>query len=224
MKKIALFVLFLLVIMCSAFADVRTVIINGEVPQGYIPDDDNPIGYGGLKIIPAVKTLNTEKVGEISSMPTDFLSLEEAENETIEDVDLVQNLADGNAIKSLYIAYGAYGNIKGDEYPAFTIKAESLGWKLNKEEPAVDTLELTANSTPKGSSNEIDKLFYGTQGTGENTILVQTNPGFTNDSRIVSKDAPILVGYTAVEWGVAEGKTPAAGSYTGTIKLTFTGE
>lgn len=141
---------------------------------------------------------------------------------SIENVDIVhEGLADG--VNSLYIAFGAYGNVpKGDNTASLDVTVTTEGWKDSDSGASmVGILELKADTKEKTHAN---KLFTGVPGTEGVSFSVNTSTSYTGESRIVEKDAAILVGFSQVSWRLAGNTIPPTGEYTGTITITITGD
>ena len=218
MKKIASVLIILLMACCFAFAAEATVELNGTVPEGYVgpgEDEEKPIvQIGGLKLIMKVVTSDLETPGDPQTYQegTD-------EGPEITNVDIVHaGIVDG--IDSLYIAFGAYGNVPKDKSPSLDVTVTSGGWK-DSSDTAEGTLTLTPTTNEKTNS---DKLFTGAVGTGGVSFSVNTSTSYSGDSRIVEQKDAILVGVSQVRWGLAGTEIPPTGKYTGTITITITGD
>lgn len=217
MKKIASVLIILLMACSFVFAAEATVKLNGTVPEGYVgPEAEDPIAQnGGLKLIMKVVTSTSAE----SSDPKSYQYGTDA-GTIIENVDIVhEGLADG--VNSLYIAFGAYGNVpKGDNTASLDVTVTSDGWK-DSSDTAEGTLTLTPTTNEKINS---DKLFTGAVGMGGVSFSVNTSTSYSGDSRIVEQKDAILVGVSQVTWGLAGTEIPPTGSYTGTITITITGD
>ncbi|MBO8443968.1 MAG: hypothetical protein IAC42_09485 [Spirochaetes bacterium] len=216
MKKIASVLIILLMACCFVFATEAIVELNGTVPEGYTGGDDEPVAQnGGLKLIMKVVTSTFAE----SSDPTSYQDGTDAGSE-IKNVDIV-HAEIGNKINSLYIAFGAYGNVpKDDNTASLDVTVTSDGWK-DSSDTAEGTLTLTPTTKEKTNS---DKLFTGAVGTEGVSFSVNTSTSYSGDSRIVEQKDAILVGVSQVRWGLAGTEIPPTGKYTGTITITITGD
>lgn len=216
MKEVTSILLILLMACCSVFAAEATVELNGTVPEGYVgPGEvEDPIAQnGGLKLIMKVVTSDLETPGDPQTYQegTD-------EGPEITNVDIVHaGIVDG--IDSLYIAFGAYGNVPKDKSPSLDVTVTSGGWKDSENVSMDGTLYLKADTSKEPNP---DKLFTGADGTGGASFSVNTSSNV--ESRIVKQNAAILVGVSQVSWGLADDTIPPTGSYTGTITITITGD
>lgn len=217
MKKIASILIILLMACCFVFATEATVKLNGTVPEGYTGGDDDPVAQnGGLKLIMKVVT----STSETPSDPQTYKDGEDA-GTSIANVDIVHAGID-DGINSLYIAFGAYGNVpKDDNTASLDVTVESEGWKDSENVSMDGILKLEANTNKK---THADKLFTGAAGVEGVSFSVNTSTSYTGESRIVEKDAAILVGFSKVSWGLAGDTIPPTGEYTGTITITITGD
>ncbi len=217
MKEVTSILLILLMACSFVFAAEATVKLNGTVPEGYVgPEEEDPIAQnGGLKLIMKVVTSKSAE----SSDPTSYQDGTDA-GTSIENVDIVhEGLADG--VNSLYIAFGAYGNVPKDDTSSLDVTVTSEGW-VDSDSVSMDRiLKLEALTSEKTNDNN---LFTGDAGTEGVSFSVNTSTSYTGESRIVEKNAAILVGFSQVTWGLAGNTIPPTGSYTGTIKITITGE
>lgn len=217
MKEVTSILLILLMACCSVFAAEATVELNGTVPEGYVgPGEvEDPIAQnGGLKLIMKVVTSTSAE----SSDPTHYKDGTDV-GTSIANVDIVHDgLANG--VNSLYIAFGAYGNVPKDKTPSLDVTVTSDGWK-DSSDTAEGTLTLTPTTNEKTNS---DKLFTGAVGTGGVSFSVNTSTSYSGDSRIVEQKDAILVGVSQVRWGLAGTEIPPTGKYTGTITITITGD
>lgn len=218
MKKVTSILLILLMACCSVFAAEATVELNGTVPEGYVGpgEKENPIAQnGGLKLIMKVVTSTSAE----SSDPPSYQDGTDAGTTSISNVDIVHAGIDGG-INSLYIAFGAYGNVPKDKTPSLDVTVTSDGWK-DSSDTAEGTLTLTPTTNEKINS---DKLFTGAVGTEGVSFSVNTSTSYSGDSRIVEQKDAILVGVSQVRWGLAGTEIPPTGNYTGAITITITGD
>lgn len=219
MKEVTSILLILLMACCSVFAAEATVELNGTVPEGYVGpgEEEDPIAQnGGLKLIMKVVTSTSAE----SSDPTSYQDGTDA-GTSIANVDIVHDgLAYG--VNSLYIAFGAYGNVPKDKTPSLDVTVTSEGWKDSDSASMDGTLYLRADTSEEPND---DKLFTGAAGRTEGvSFSVNTSSDYSGDSRIVKQDKAILVGVSQVTWGLAGNTIPPTGSYAGTITITITGD
>lgn len=226
MKKV--FILALVLFLASAsmiWAETTTtsVVVKGKVPEGYTGGDDKPVySNKGMKLVVAVVTSDDPGITAPDEYPGNdtATSVDPTSGAKIENVNIVHD-AGSTGPESMYIAFGAYGNVSEGNNPTSKITVESKGWTKDGSTPesVVSTLTLTAPVTPN-SANGV--LFTGTTTSGDSkSITVSTNSDLTGDDRIVSVGNAILVGYSMVSWEVADNSIPATGNYTGTIQITF---
>lgn len=224
MKKV--FILALVLFLASAsmiWAESTSVIVKGNVPEGYTGGDDKPVyDNAGMKIVVAVVTSDEMDIAKPDAYPGNdtATSVDPTSGAKIENVNIVHD-ADATGPESMYIAFGAYGNVSESNNPTSKITVESKGWTKDGSTPTsvVNTLTLTASAEPKSVSGA---LFTGAATSGDSkSITVSTNSEATGEDRIVSVGEAILVGYSMVNWRVASGSIPATGNYTGTIQITF---
>lgn len=224
MKKV--FILALVLFLASAsmiWAESTSVIVKGNVPEGYTGGDDKPVyDNEGMKLVVAVVTSDSTGI----SAPTEYpgndssTSVDPISGATITGVNIIHDAA-ADGPESMYIAFGAYGNVSENNNPTSKITVESKGWTKDGSTPSsvVNTLTLTASAEPNSVSGA---LFTGAATSGDSkSITVSTNSEATGKDRIVSVDNAILVGYSMVNWEVASDSIPATGDYTGTIQITF---
>lgn len=226
MKKV--FILALVLFLASAsmiWADQTStsVIVKGNVPEGYTGGNDKPVyDNEGMKLVVAVVTSDEMGITKPTAYPGNesSTSVDPASGATITGVNIIHD-ADASGPESMYIAFGAYGNVSENNNPTSKITVESKGWTKDGSTPSsvVTTLTLTASAEPHSESGA---LFTGSRTSGDSkSITVSTNSEATGDDRIVSVGEAILVGYSMVSWGVADNSIPATGNYTGTIQITF---
>lgn len=226
MKKV--FILALVLFLASAsmiWADQTStsVIVKGNVPEGYTGGDDKPVyDNEGMKLVVAVVTSDSTGISAPTTYPGNdtATSVDPTSGATITGVNIIHD-AGSTGPESMYIAFGAYGNVSEGNNPTSKITVESKGWTKDGgvSESVVNTLTLTASAEPYSAS---EALFTGSTTSGDSkSITVSTNSEATGDDRIVSANKAILVGYSMVSWGVADNSIPATGNYTGTIQITF---
>lgn len=226
MKKV--FILALVLFLASAsmiWADQTStsVIVKGNVPEGYTGGDDKPVyDNEGMKLVVAVVTSDSTGISAPTEYPGNDSSISEdsTSGATISGVNIIHDAA-ADGPESMYIAFGAYGNVSENNNPTSKITVESKGWTKDGSTPSsvVNTLTLTASAEPNSVSGA---LFTGAATSGDSkSITVSTNSEATGKDRIVSVDNAILVGYSMVKWEVASDSIPATGDYTGTIQITF---
>ena len=226
MKKV--FILALVLFLASAsmiWADQTStsVIVKGNVPEGYTGGDDKPVyDNEGMKLVVAVVTSDSTGISAPTEYPGNDSSISEdsTSGATISGVNIIHDAA-ATGPESMYIAFGAYGNVSEKNNPTSKITVESKGWTKDGSTPSsvVNTLTLTASAEPNSVSGA---LFTGAATSGDSkSITVSTNSEATGKDRIVSVDNAILVGYSMVNWEVASDSIPATGDYTGTIQITF---
>lgn len=226
MKKV--FILALVLFLASASIiwaepSSTSVIVKGNVPEGYTGGDDKPVyDNDGMKIVVAVVTSDEMGITKPTAYPGNesSTSVDPASGATISGVNIIHD-ADATGPESMYIAFGAYGNVSEENNPTTKITVESKGWTKDGSSPesVVNTLTLTASAEPYSANGA---LFTGAATSGDSkSITVSTNSEATGEDRIVSVGEAILVGYSMVNWEVVYGSIPATGDYTGTIQITF---
>lgn len=219
MKKV--FILALVLFLASAsmiWAETTktSVVVKGNVPEGYTGGDDEPVAQnGGLKLIMKVVTSTSDEASD----PQTYDGIDAGPE--ITDVDIV-HAEIGNKINSLYIAFGAYGNVPKGKTPKLDVTVTSEGWKDSDSGASMDgILELKADTKEKTND---DKLFTGAAGAEGVSFSVNTSSDYSGDSRIVKQNEAILVGVSQVTWDLVGEAIPPTGSYTGTITITITGD
>lgn len=229
MKKMASILIILLMACAFVSATENTlpvdtsVVLYGEVPKGYVGpgEEEDPVAQiGGLKLIMKVVTsTSTSTSVEVSNLSS-YQEGDDAGSE-ITDVDIV-HAEIGNKINSLYIAFGAYGNVpKDDNAASLDVTVTSEGWKDSDSASMDGILELKADTKEKTNDN---KLFTGAAGAEGVSFSVNTSSDYSGDSRIVKQNEAILVGVSQVTWDLVGDAIPPTGSYTGTITITITGD